>query len=245
VPARRLAGAPWENVDSDIESSTTSGGPSPGPQSHFAVDLVLENTVGTASEGAGLAVACHLALCGVCRRLAADLERIGDSLLQAERRFAPRPELRARILADAGPQPPPTVSALPSALIGTLPPVPPPLVEALAALRGPRWRWQVPGLRAITLHERDGSVARLLRLRPGMVIPSHDHGGPEHTVIFGGGLDDEHVCLGRGDALTMHPGDQHQQRAAPGADCIALVVNEAPPRPITLRGRILKRLARL
>jgi len=88
-------------------------------------------------------------------------------------------------------------------------------------------------------------VVRLLRLRPGLVIPSHDHGGSEHTVVFAGGLDDARVRLGRGDALTMEPGDHHRQIAAPGADCIALVVNEAPPRPLTLGGRILKRIARL
>jgi putative transcriptional regulator len=88
-------------------------------------------------------------------------------------------------------------------------------------------------------------VARLLRLRPGLVIPSHDHHGAEHTVVFSGGLDDSNGHLGRGDASTMLPGDRHEQEASAGEDCVALVVHEASPRPLTLRGRLLKTIARL
>jgi putative transcriptional regulator len=225
----------------DVESSLRAAA---GPRRHFPEDLILEHAVGAASNGAALAVACHLALCGVCRLLADDLARIGDVLMET---VGPGPELRARLLA--GDLPPPRARApreLPPALLASLPPMPSPLIEALRAVRVPRWHWMIPGVRAITLFEGDdGSVARLLRLRPGLDIPGHDHGGPEHTVVFAGGLDDEHVRLGRGDALTMGPGDTHQQLAAPGADCLALIVNEAPPRPLTLRGRILKKLARL
>jgi putative transcriptional regulator len=218
-----------------------------GPRRHFGEDLVLEHTVGAASEGAALAVACHLTLCGLCRALAHDLERIGETLLETQGAGRPRPELRARLLAaDLGPPPACAAGEVPAALLGSLAPLPAPLVAVLAGLRRPRWRFMIPGVRAITLLEHDdGSVARLLRLRPGLVVPAHDHGGSEHTVVFAGGLDDQHVRLGRGDALTMEPGDTHEQLAAPGGDCLALVVNEAPPRPLTLRGRILKKLARL
>jgi putative transcriptional regulator len=218
-----------------------------GPRRHFAEDLVLERTVGAGSDGAALAVACHLALCATCRSLGDDLERIGDTLLQARGASRPVPELRARLLAaDLAPPLARPARRLPDALLGSLPPLPGPLVEALAALPRARWRWMIPGVHAITLLEGDdGSVARLLRLRPGLVIPGHDHDGPEHTVVFAGGLDDQHVRLARGDALTMEPGDIHQQAAAPGADCVALIVNEAPLRPLTLRGRILKKIAGL
>jgi putative transcriptional regulator len=218
---------------------------STGPRSHFGEALVLEHTVGAASRGAALAVACHLALCPSCRELAKDLERIGDALVDTS---PPTADLLARIIAgtDSRSQLPAPVRELPAALQATLPSVPLPLVSALATLSRPRWRWLAPGLRGITLHEgEDGAVARLLQLRPGVVIPGHDHGGDEHTVIFAGGLDDERLRLDRGDALTMTPGEQHRQLAAPGAACIALIVNEAPPRPLTLGGRILKRIARL
>jgi putative transcriptional regulator len=220
---------------------------STGPRSHFGEALILEHTVGAASRGAALAVACHLALCPSCRELAEDLERIGDALVDGSAP-APAADLLARIIAstDSRSQLPAPVRELPAALQGTLPSVPRALVSVLATLSRPRWRWLAPGLRGITLHEsEDGAVARLLQLRPGVVIPGHDHGGDEHTVIFAGGLDDERIRLDRGDALTMTPGEQHRQRAAAGAACVALIVNEAPPRPLTLGGRILKRIARL
>jgi putative transcriptional regulator len=233
-------------VEAQNPASATSH-PS-GPRLHFADDLLLEHTVGAASEGATLAVACHLALCGVCRDTAADLDRIGESLLAAQP-ASPRPEVLTRVLAhvDEGARPPAPrrERGLPAVLEGKVPPVPPALVSALAALPDPRWKWLAPGISAIVLHEEDRAVARLIRLRPGLVIPIHDHGASEHTVVFAGGLDDEHVQLGAGDALTMEPGDRHEQTAAPGGDCYALIVSEAPPRPLTWRGRILKRIARL
>jgi putative transcriptional regulator len=55
-----------------------------GPRLHFADDLLLEHTVGAATEGAALAVACHLAICGACQEVAVDLERIGDALYAAQ-----------------------------------------------------------------------------------------------------------------------------------------------------------------
>jgi anti-sigma factor ChrR (cupin superfamily) len=64
-------------------------------------------------------------------------------------------------------------------------------------------------------------------------------------VVFAGGLDDPHGRLAPGDALTMEPGDTHRQEAARGRDCVALIVNEAPPCPLTLRGRILNKIAGL
>jgi putative transcriptional regulator len=231
-------------MNAEPEPTAAREGGSPAPRNHFGEALILAHTVGAASDGAALAVACHLALCAVCRGLARDLDRIGESLLEP----LPLPAgLRSKLLAEAGaPAPAPAPPRpLPPQLRETLTGVPAAALTALAALPRPRWHWLVPGIRAITLFERDGSVARLLRLGPGLVIPAHDHDGTEHTVIFAGGLDDERVRLDRGDALTMEPGDRHRQVAARREGCFALIVNEAPPRPLTLAGRILKRLARL
>jgi putative transcriptional regulator len=97
-------------------------------------------------------------------------------------------------------------------------------------------------LRAIDLHIGSAWRARLVRFRPGIPIPLHDHEGPEHTVVFSGGLDDDDGHLGRGDAATMLPGHTHRQRASLGEPCVALIVSEAPPRPLTLVGKVMKRL---
>lgn len=216
---------------------------------------MLDQAVGAASDGAALAVACHLALCSPCRALSADLDTIGASLISAAvpetaaGAGMPRQEVRARILADISSRPGAARVAaavpteLPAAVLEDLPPLPPVLLRAIAAQAKVAWRWMIPGIRGITLAKKGPYTARLLRLRPGVVIPRHDHGGAEYTVVFAGGLDDEGGHLGAGDALTMLPGDRHRQQASPGPDCIALVVNEAPPRPVNLLGRILKRIA--
>jgi putative transcriptional regulator len=220
------------------------------PDRHFGEELLFllfERGAGTVGAGAGLAVACHLALCPACASLAAELERSSAALTTPE---APRPELRDRILAGmdrAGPAAAPQPRQPSPALLVGLPPLPEALRRAIAAVPGApaRWRWLLPGVRCITLWDGDQYAARLFRLRPGVVIPHHDHHGPEQTVVFAGGLDDHSGHLGRGDALTMLPGERHQQSAAPGEECIALIVNDLPPRPLTLKGRLLKRIAGL
>ncbi|HEY7375371.1 MAG TPA: hypothetical protein VIF57_24650 [Polyangia bacterium] len=50
--------------------------------------------------------------------------------------------------------------------------------------------------------------------------------------------------LGRGDAATMMPGETHRQRSSAGEPCVALIVSEGAPRPLTLAGRVLKSLTR-
>jgi len=102
----------------------------------------------------------------------------------------------------------------------------------------------IPGIRAIDLGFDDVWRARLVAFRPGIPIPEHDHAGPEHTVVFQGGLVEPGVDLERGDAATMIQGQHHHQRAAAGPPCIALIVNEREPRPMTAMGRILKAVTR-
>ena len=135
----------------------------------------------------------------------------------------------------------PLAVELPSDLPELLPPV---LIEHLRSLSHPRWKRLIPGIRAIDLGLEGVWRARLMAFRPGVPIPAHDHGGPEHTVVFQGGLHDARVHLERGDATTMSPGETHDQQAAAGLPCVALIVSEREPRPLTITGKILKALTR-
>ena len=108
-----------------------------------------------------------------------------------------------------------------------------------------RWRLVIPGVRAINLPVGAADdVVRLIAFKGGITIPLHDHGGPEHIVVFSGALEEEGARFGRGDISIREPGERHQQRVAPGEPCIALVVNEGKLQPLTLRGRILLALSR-
>jgi putative transcriptional regulator len=220
------------------------------PLRHLSEDLLRAHAVGAASEGAGLVASCHISLCPVCEAGAAEQEAVLDTLLGAvavNGAGPPPPALRARLLADVSslpPLPPPPAARSSHALPADLPPLPAPLTNHLAALDDVAWHTLFPGLRAIDLRIGSAWRARLVCFRPGIPIPLHDHEGPEHTVVFAGGLDDADGHLGRGDAATMLPGHAHSQRASLGEPCVALIVSEAPPRPLTLVGRVMKRITR-
>jgi len=220
------------------------------PQRHFSDDLLRGFAVGTASEGARLAIACHTALCRVCLDEAATHEAALDSLLAPGKGTLERSsatslsQSRARLLAELAELPaPPAVSPVPqppAALPADMPQLPPALSKLLLSRGAVSWRTLVPGIRVIDLPVPSVWRARLLRFRPGLTIPVHDHGGPEHTVVFSGGLIDAGGHLGRGDAATMFPGDRHRQRTDGDEPCVALIINEGPAQPLTISGRLLQ-----
>ena len=216
------------------------------PSRHFSDDLLRGFAVGAASEGARLAVACHLDFCSACREGTAAHEATIDALLQSQASTPPA-AMRARLMADldALPVPAPAPAASPSvALPADLPPLPPALSKLLLSRGAVTWRTLVPGIRAIDLPIASAWRARLVRFRPGLTIPIHDHGGPEHTVVFSGGLLDAGGHLERGDATTMFPGESHTQRTDDAEPCVALIINESAAKPLTISGRLLKWLTR-
>lgn len=221
------------------------------PRRHFSDDLLRGFAVGTASEGARLAVACHTAFCSPCREGTATHEATLDLLLGPQTQGQPAPApLRTRLMAELDALPVMPAPSLPSAPRASVPlpadlPQLPPALSKLLLSKGPvAWRTLVPGIRAIDLEVPSVWRARLVRFRPGLTIPIHDHGGPEHTVVFSGGLVDAGGHLGPGDAATMFPGESHTQRAEDDQPCVALIINEAPARPLTTSGRFLKWLTR-
>jgi putative transcriptional regulator len=116
------------------------------------------------------------------------------------------------------------------------------LREALAGLGPLRWRLLLPGLRAIDL-PLPPATARLLRFRPGLTIPLHDHAGLELTVVLSGSIADEAGAATAGDVVVRAPGQHHAQLVGAEEACVALVVNEGPLIPRNRWGRLLKRLA--
>ncbi len=228
---------------------TASGDITPSIQHHVPDEGLLAQAAGTATEGASLAIACHAALCDACGARLTELEALGGALLES----AGDAELPTDALAsvmerlDAIPQPRATAGALPElpAMLREYG-LPRPLQAAIARARAAiRWRLVIPGVRAIDLAvgTRDDAV-RVIAFKGGITIPLHDHGGPEHIVVFSGALEEDGARFGRGDISIRDSGERHQQRVAPGAPCIALVVNEGKLQPLTLRGRILLALSR-
>ena len=226
--------------------------PPPGqlspPTHHVPEHGLIEYVAGTATDGAALAFACHVSLCGSCAAEVTALENVGGTILEANPGQELGPGALESVLArlETTPQlaaPPVESVAVPAFLAGC--DLPAPLLRALPSTEG--WRTVVPGMRAVDLPlaVRGGAV-RLVRFKGGVTIPFHDHGGPEYIVVFTGALEEKSdgQRFGRGDVSIRLPGERHEQRATPGEPCVALVVNEGALRPLTLRGRLLLAIAR-
>ena len=221
------------------------------PRHHFPDDVLRAHAVGSAPEATRLAVSCHLAYCSACRRDATEHESFLLAFGGREGASSNRvtSAVRERLLSDLPAQPPPPPERAPLNLPKGLPELPRPLLHHLATLPKLGWQRLIPGIRAIDLGFTGVWRARLIAFQPGLPIPRHDHGGMEHTVVFQGGLNDEQpsgakLRLERGDAATMMGGETHRQRVQSGQPCIALIVNEGPPLPLTLLGHVLRRVTR-
>ncbi len=218
------------------------------PTHHVPEHGLVEYVAGAASDGAALAFACHVSLCGACAAEVAALENVGGSLLEASPGQELAPGALESVLArlETTPQlaaPAAETLAVPAFLAGC--DLPAPLLRALPSTQG--WRTVVPGMRVVDLpFAVPGGAVRLVRFKGGVTIPFHDHGGPEYIVVFSGALEEKSDGLrfGRGDVSIRLPGERHEQRATPGEPCVALVVNEGALRPLTLRGRLLLAIAR-
>jgi len=192
---------------------------------HPADDMLAEYAAGTLSEPASLLVATHLALCPGCRSIVAAFEAVGGALLED---IAPQDgeaglaAMLARLDEPAGPPPPPASVARADLVL------PQPLRDLVGgSLDRVAWRRLSASISYVdVLPRRNGAKTRLLRIRPGTVVPSHRHDGPEHTLLLAGGLTDEAGHYRRGDVAIMETGRRHRPVADPDAECICLAVEE-------------------
>lgn len=195
---------------------------------HLKDDILLEYAAGTLPEGFSIAVATHLALCPDCRVQYGFIESAGGALLETIEPTETSEEswetLKARI-ADA-PQPAPERPARASSPAPVLP-------EPLRSYVGSdadqiRWK-SLPGGAQFIIPTRDGrSVARLLRIPAGQPVPEHTHRGREMTLVLSGAFRDGNEVFARGDIEVADASVTHQPVATPAAECICLVVSEAP-----------------
>src|SRR5262249_11917928 len=88
-----------------------------------------------------------------------------------------------------------------------------------------RWRWLGPGIRRMPLTSRDASGTRLdlIRISPGIAVPSHGHNGFESICVLQGGFADETGEYHEGDVAEGDMQLAHAPLALPGGDCICLI----------------------
>jgi putative transcriptional regulator len=213
------------------------------PKHHVGLEALFDFASGSVDQGLGLAVACHLAFCAQCRATLDEIDSLTDAALVWASATSGLPQVRDRLFDRLTHEPTPlpvraradarlSALALPQVLSRVLPPEPGNL----------SFRRLLPGIEVIDLTlawSAPDLRARLLRFRPGVSIPTHDHEGDEHAVVLRGSFQDDGAEFGPGDVCITHPGAPHQLRVDPGEDCIALVVNHGRIIPHTLLGKVL------
>jgi putative transcriptional regulator len=235
-----------------------AGLPTAAPTHHLPDEELLAHVAGHETDAAlALGIACHVAMCAHCTLEARRLEAVGGALLEAENPVALDDGALGATLARLD-------AAAVDAAAGKPRRARSPLLPELAALDLPsvladrlcdgelRWRYVAPGVRGVNVPARehdstevaDGGTVRILRLKRGLVIPKHDHGAMELTLILSGGLSDPEGHFTRGDLSVRVPGQVHIQRIDADQDCMALVVNGGRLVPHTWQGRLLRLIAR-
>ncbi len=107
-----------------------------------------------------------------------------------------------------------------------------------------QWQWLAPGIRQYPIEmpeECRGSV-RLLRIKAGMRIPEHGHGGSELTLILRGAYHDRFGRFGPGDVADLDEDAEHEPRVDKDGECICLVATEQAARFKGFLSRVLQPL---
>jgi len=216
---------------------------------HLDEATLMSFSAGALPEALATVVACHLEVCPICRRQLEDLDMLGGALLESvdpeplsdglsERMAAhfrednvrsfPVHRARAR-RTDRKPR-------------GELP-------KSLQRLVGRsldrlEWQWLAPGIRhyPIRLPEESRGGLRLLRIKAGMRIPEHGHGGSELTLILRGAYHDRFGRFGPGDVADLDEDVEHEPRVDKDGECICLVATEEPARFKGFFSRVLQPL---
>lgn len=195
---------------------------------HPSFEGLFDYATGSLSEPVALAMATHAALCGECRKILHRLDVIGGAALHALGAEEVSEGALEQVLARLDQEPPAVSPAVLDA-------------ETRAQLPRTLWPYVARSLSDLAWHRVGrlfeevrlplsvkGYKASLMRLRPGVRMPTHSHRGNEFTVVLAGGYSDDNGRYDRGDFDVRGPSDRHQPVVDDDEECLCLVVLDAP-----------------
>jgi len=202
---------------------------------HPAPELLADYVSGAMALSHSLCVAAHLEFCSACRQHVNKLTRVSAHYFetQAVPEINPQEnaELKDKVLAmldddndervvyDSAPQ----KSGSESFALKTLGQFIKQRYDEL------QWSRVSPSIKLTTLlHDKNGSQIALSRTRPGGKMPHHSHTGDEITVVLEGSFSDEGGVYRRGDFIYRDAKDKHTPVVTKDAECICLMVLDAP-----------------
>jgi putative transcriptional regulator len=159
---------------------------------HVGDELLAEYASGALSEGWGIAVATHLALCPQCRRRLATLEAVGGELLDEIAAATVSDSAWSSLAARIGHlQQAPATKPARQPLAGQIT-IPEPLRSYVGArIDDIKWSRLGSGAAQVLIKTGDASATvRLLKIPAGKPVPEHSHGGRELTLVLRGSFHD-------------------------------------------------------
>ena len=171
----------------------------------------------------------HLEACPACKGMLRNLNEVGGALLAS----LPPAQMHAHALErtldqlDKNPGVTPAADRLP-----------------LSTPAATRWRWLGFGVRLAPLVSRDvtGTRLDLIRVSPGIALPSHTHSGPETVCVLQGSFSDETGTYELHDMAESDGTLLHRPIAAPGPACICIVATTGLLRANTWGARLFQSL---
>lgn len=210
---------------------------------HLSDAMMMSYATGNLPEAFNLMVAAHVSLCDTCRAQVEAYQALGGELLEQQ------PSNSVAMDDDAFAQ---TMKLIAGGALNEIR-----TPRSFGVLPGPlqdyvggdvefiRWRPIGMGVKQAILPTDTDASARLLFIPAGAAMPDHGHHGIEMTMVLQGAFHDEHDCFGRGDVDIADPDVHHTPVADVSADCICLVVTDAPLRFDGLIPKIAQRFARI
>jgi len=216
---------------------------------HLDDATLMSMSAGALPDALANVAACHLDICPSCRQRLSELDMLGGALLERVEPVPLSDGLSERMAAHFRED---NVRSFPVHRARSHQrnkhargEVPAPLKKLIGdSLDDLRWQWLAPGMRQYTIplpEENCGSL-RLLRIKAGMRIPEHGHGGSELTLILRGAYHDRFGRFGPGDVADLDEDADHEPRVDKDSECICLVATEQSARFKGIFSRVLQPL---
>ena len=225
---------------------------------HPDISALWDYHRGATTHGQSIVLEAHVSGCQACLESLSLFDQVGGALLQT----APIAQLSAEALELAmarieRPEAPLPMASSPSlttnadikALMASYDcPLEPHVAQSLQNIRLGRRYWAAPGVWILPVQcEDDPTASRtyFMHVKAGMTMPSHSHCGRELTLILKGQYCDGDKTYQRGDIAEVLDDETHAPHISSGEDCLCLIYQDAPIRPKTMLGHLLKPFARI
>ena len=201
---------------------------------HPTIDMLTDYSSGALSLPHALGVSAHLDQCAECREQLKRLNALGAELFSSQETNAPDSKLaalKANLLEKIRQQPEVDEnSTLPEKIDESLKGIPASLRRLIPkGYDSLNWMSLTPSFKlAMLSSEPGGAQVALSRIKAGAHMPTHTHTGNEITLVLTGAFSDEEGVYRRGDFICRNDDDKHKPRVTKDAECICLIILDAP-----------------